>query len=108
MGSEPDEAAEWWTTTDVATYLGLRVATVSTYRKRGQMPAPDMQLGRTAVWKPSRIIEWHADRPRPGVGGRPITNSSMLTDGISESGTDTPFFGTSASYSWSCGLRARP
>jgi predicted DNA-binding transcriptional regulator AlpA len=68
----PDPAAEWWTTTDVAAYLGVRVATVSTYRKRGQMPAPDMTLGRTHAWRPARIIEWHASRPRPGVGGRPV------------------------------------
>lgn len=46
----PDPAAEWWTTTDVALYLGVRVATVSTHRKRGQMPEPDMVLGRTPAW----------------------------------------------------------
>lgn len=69
----PDPTAEWWTTTDVATYLGLKTATVSAYRTRGQMPAPDMTVGsRTHLWKPSTIIEWHEGRPRPGVGGRPI------------------------------------
>lgn len=68
----PDPALEWWTTSDVAAYLGVRVATVSTYRKRGQMPEPDMVLGRTSAWRPKTIIDWHAQRPRPGVGGRPI------------------------------------
>lgn len=68
--SEPDPDVEWWTTTDVATYLGVRVGTVSTYRKRGQMPAPDLTVGRTHMWRPGRIIEWQSSRPRPGVGGR--------------------------------------
>ena len=68
----PDPTAEWWTTTDVAKYLGVRVATVSTYRKRGQMPLPDQSLGRAHVWRPERIISWHEGRPRPGVGGRPV------------------------------------
>lgn len=67
----PDPQAEWWTTTDVAAYIGVQVATVVTYRKREQMPAPDMTVGRTHMWRPARIIEWHAGRPRPGVGGRP-------------------------------------
>jgi predicted DNA-binding transcriptional regulator AlpA len=75
MTSPPDPDAEWWTTSDVAAYLGVRGATVSTYRKRGQMPAPDMMLGRTQAWKPARIIDWHAARPRPGVGGRPVPPS---------------------------------
>lgn len=77
--SSPNPEAEWWTTTDVAAYLGLRVGTVSSYRQRGQMPAPDMTLGRTHVWQPARIIEWHDRRPRPGVGGRPASSSGAKT-----------------------------
>jgi 8-oxo-dGTP pyrophosphatase MutT (NUDIX family)/predicted DNA-binding transcriptional regulator AlpA len=72
-----DPTAEWWTTTDVAEYLGVRVATVSTYRKRGQMPAPDQSLGRSHVWRPSRIIAWHEGRPRPGTGGRPVHRTDV-------------------------------
>ena len=72
-----DPSAEWWTTSDVAAYLGLRVSTVSSYRMRGQMPEPDMTLGRTHVWRPSKIIEWHQQRPRPGVGGRPVADSNL-------------------------------
>lgn len=70
MTTNPEPDAEWWTTTDVAAYLGVRVGTVSTYRKRGQMPPPDLTVGRTHMWRPERIIEWHSSRPRPGVGGR--------------------------------------
>ncbi len=71
MTAQPDPASEWWTTSDVAAYLGLRVATVSAYRTRGQMPQPDMTVGRTHVWRPYTIISWHEARKRIGVGGRP-------------------------------------
>lgn len=66
---EPDPNAEWWLTSDVAAYLGVAVSTVSTYKARGQMPEPDQTIGRTPVWRPARIIEWH--ETRPGHGGRP-------------------------------------
>lgn len=69
------EEAEWWTTSDVAAHLGVQVATVVNYRKRSQMPAPDKTVGRTHMWRPSRITEWQASRPRPGVGGRPAMTS---------------------------------
>jgi hypothetical protein len=64
----PDRNADWWTTTDVADYLGVTISTVSAYRGRGQMPAPDRTIGRTHVWTPARIIEWH--EARPGRGAR--------------------------------------
>jgi Helix-turn-helix domain len=71
VSTAPDIQADWWTTSDVAAYLGVAVATVTNYRKRAQMPAPDMTVGRTHMWRPERIVEWHGSRPRPGVGGRP-------------------------------------
>lgn len=71
MTKGPDLDAEWWTTSDVAEYLGVTLSTVSHYRRRGQMPAPDTTVRTTHMWRPARIIEWHAQRPRPGVGGRP-------------------------------------
>lgn len=63
---QPDRNAEWWTTTDVAHYTRRKVGTISTYRKRGQMPAPDQTVGRTHMWKPARIIAW---RPDPKTTG---------------------------------------
>jgi uncharacterized protein involved in tolerance to divalent cations len=66
----PDPLAEWWTTSDVARYIGVQIGTISAYRIRGQMPEPDETVGRTHLWKPTRIIAWHEARPRPGVGGR--------------------------------------
>jgi hypothetical protein len=66
--SKPDPKAEWWTTSDVANYLGVVISTVSAYRARGQMPAPDKTIGRTHIWTPARIIDWHEGRP--GHGGR--------------------------------------
>lgn len=71
--STPDPNAEWWTTSEVAAYLGVQVATVTNYRKRDQMPPPEKTIGRTHVWRPRQVIEWHSKRPRPGVGGRPLT-----------------------------------
>ena len=85
--ANPDPSAEWWTTSDVAAYLGLRVATVSSYRMRGQMPEPDLTVGRTHVWRPSKIIAWHKERPRPGVGGRPTAHDGM-DDSIGEGDPD--------------------
>jgi hypothetical protein len=78
-----DVSAEWWTTSDVAAYLGVQVATVTNYRKRGQMPPPDMTVGRTHMWRPARIVRWHESRPRPGVGGRP---TSVAASGESGAG----------------------
>ncbi|RZU51321.1 ADP-ribose pyrophosphatase YjhB (NUDIX family) [Krasilnikovia cinnamomea] len=76
--SRPNPEAEWWTTKDVAAYLGIEVAAVSSYRRRGQMPAPDQTIGtRTHVWKPRRIIEWHESRGRAGVGGRPRASKAV-------------------------------
>lgn len=79
---KPDQKAEWWTTSDVAAFLGVAVGTVSTYRARGQMPAPDQTIGRTHVWQPARIIDWH--QSRPGHGGRPrktIDGDAPQSDG---------------------------
>jgi hypothetical protein len=60
--SDPDPGAEWWTTTDVASYLRVAVGTVSAYRGRRQMPAPAKKIGRTWVWPPARIITWAPTR----------------------------------------------
>lgn len=77
---QPDPSAEWWTTSDVAAYLRVHISTVSGYRRRGQMPAPDQTIGRTHVWRPTRIVEWHKSRPRPGTGGRPTHKVRMKGD----------------------------
>src|SRR5262245_4495852 len=83
----PNRDAEWWTTSDVAAYLGVQVATVSMYRKRGQMPEPDLTIGRTHVWRPERIVTWHQARPRPGTGGRPHT-PAQSSDGQDDGHSD--------------------
>src|SRR5689334_22238728 len=53
----PDPQAEWWTTAEVAAYLGLGTATVSSYVRTGRMPRPDLPGGRTHRWRPPTIIE---------------------------------------------------
>jgi hypothetical protein len=73
MSPDPDPTAEWWSSTDVAAFLGVRIGTMSTYRARGQMSAPDLTVGtRTYLWRLATIIEWNEKRPRPGTGGRPV------------------------------------
>jgi hypothetical protein len=59
----PDPTAPWWTTTDVAAYLGVSLSTVSGYRGRGQMPAEEDTIDGKRVWRPATIIEWHKSRP---------------------------------------------
>jgi Helix-turn-helix domain len=61
--TDPDPNAEWWTTSDVAAYLGVKIGTVSSWRGREQMPAPDNKYGRTWVWRPATIIAWTGGRP---------------------------------------------
>ncbi|MFI7541099.1 divalent cation tolerance protein CutA [Actinoplanes sp. NPDC049599] len=60
--TKPDPDAEWWTTSDVAEYLGVVIGTVSSYRNRGQMPEPTKTIGRTHLWSPSTIIAWNEGR----------------------------------------------
>ncbi|TDQ05456.1 AlpA family transcriptional regulator [Labedaea rhizosphaerae] len=69
MTVRPDTRAEWWTTAEVAEYLGVRPATVSAYRNRDQMPEPDNKLGRAQLWRPSTIIGWAKNRPGRGNWG---------------------------------------
>jgi hypothetical protein len=84
VSGSPSVEDEWWTTSDVAAYLGVQVTTVTNYRKRGQMPAPDATVGRTHMWRPARIVEWHNGRPRPGVGGRPAGSRRSSASGAGE------------------------
>jgi hypothetical protein len=60
----PDPEAPWWTTTDVARFLGVSVGTVSSYRGRQQMPAPLGKIGSSHVWTPASIMSWQSGRPR--------------------------------------------
>lgn len=63
----PNTDAEFWNSTDVAEYLGVGITTVSAYRARHFLPAPDLTVGkRTHLWRPATIITWHANRPHAG------------------------------------------
>jgi predicted DNA-binding transcriptional regulator AlpA len=46
------------TSKQVAEVLGVSPKTISAYKNRGQMPAPDKQYGRTPLWKYSTILAW--------------------------------------------------
>lgn len=53
-----EDTATWWTTTDVATYLGMSPATVGTYLQRGKLPPPDATKDRMRFWRPDTITAW--------------------------------------------------
>lgn len=55
---------DWWTTEQVATFLGVTASTLRAYKARGQMPAPDRKMGPLSLWKPSTIRDWDKSRPR--------------------------------------------
>ena len=75
----PDISAEWWFTSDIAAYLGIKQASVwrMLYPRpaRGQMrpalPEPDLRFGHTLAWRPQTIVNWK----RPGRGHRPQARS---------------------------------
>jgi len=73
MRPAPDDGREWWTTSQVAAYLGLRIGTVSSYRHRGQMPPPTVIAGRTPLWWADTIRQWRPrgsdDDNQPGGSG---------------------------------------
>jgi predicted DNA-binding transcriptional regulator AlpA len=80
-GRQPSPDAEWWTTTDVATYLGVGTGTVSAYRGRGEMPEPDSKLGtRTWLWRPAKIIEWQQNRPSKKTRGEEGGDTETTAD----------------------------
>jgi len=56
--------SDWWTTSDVATFLGITPSTVRAYAARQQMPPADRRIGREPVWRPRTIRKWHKQRPR--------------------------------------------
>jgi len=62
---------DWWTTRDVATFLGIAPSTIRAYVARGQMPEADRRIGREPVWRPATIRRWHSHRPGQARGGEP-------------------------------------
>ena len=46
------------TQTEVAELLGLSRKTLSSYKSRKRMPEPDVQYGRTPLWKIETITNW--------------------------------------------------
>jgi predicted DNA-binding transcriptional regulator AlpA len=65
METLPDD---WWSTDDVAAFLGVGASTIRAYVTRRQMPQPDRYIGRTRLWRPQTIREWHSSRPRKAEG----------------------------------------
>lgn len=63
-----DLNADYWTISDVASYWGVTVQTIRTYRTRGrgELPAEDRMFGRSPAWRPQTIVDF----VRPGQGAR--------------------------------------
>lgn len=59
------------TSDQVADYVGVHRNTITSYRARGQMPAPDQQYGRTPLWRRSTIDAWRA-----GITRQPPTRAT--------------------------------
>ena len=56
---------DYYTVTEIANLYGVTKGTITAYKARGQMPPPDIQVGRTPVWKKSTLEAW---RPLPTKG----------------------------------------
>lgn len=78
----PDPDAEYWTISDIARYCGLATSTISTYRARGLLLEEDTVIAGRRLYRPARVVAWHAARPSqrnpgtrygPGRSGRPET-----------------------------------
>ena len=54
------------TTDELAARLGIQRATVHRYHSRGDIPEPDMYVGRTPLWAITRIDRWLEARPGHG------------------------------------------
>jgi predicted DNA-binding transcriptional regulator AlpA len=63
-----DLPSDWWSTADVASYLGVSESTIRSYVARQQMPKPDRRIGSVGVWRPATIRKWHEQRPRRSGG----------------------------------------
>ena len=66
--------AEWWTTSDVAAYLGVQIGTVSAYRSRGQVSAPTRTSGGPTCGGRLRVVgagqlARTASSEQPGAAG---------------------------------------
>jgi predicted DNA-binding transcriptional regulator AlpA len=66
MSGPTTPLGEYWTTREVAKFLGIAESTVRAYATRGKMPEPDAYVGATKVWRQQTIKEWAARRPRKG------------------------------------------
>lgn len=68
---------DYYDSAQLAELLGIKRTSVHRYRTRGDIPEPDEYVGRTPVWKHTRIDEWLKSRPghgwRKGVVKQPQT-----------------------------------
>jgi predicted DNA-binding transcriptional regulator AlpA len=66
MSGPATPLGEYWTTREVAKFLGIAESTVRACAARHKMPDPDAYVGATKLWRQKTIKEWAASRPRKG------------------------------------------
>jgi predicted DNA-binding transcriptional regulator AlpA len=64
---------DWWGLSEIAQFLGVASATISSYRTRGNVgfPEPDRMFGRSPAWRPATIRAWNERRRGRGWRGQP-------------------------------------
>lgn len=94
MSAAPDPDADRWNMEEVAAYLGVTTGTIASYASRGQMPQPELRIGRSVAWLPATIIKWDSSRPRnrgvppgappagPAIDGVAITKTNAIASAI--------------------------
>lgn len=63
-------AEDFLTVADISRLYGIGEKTITSYKARRQMPAPDLQVGRTPVWKLSTLIAWRIPPATTSEGNR--------------------------------------
>ena len=63
-------AENYYTIPEIARLYGIGEKTITSYKARGQMPQPDLQVGRTPVWKLSTLIAWRIPPATTSEGNR--------------------------------------
>ena len=57
------DGVEWWSTAEVAAYLGVARNTLTAYRSRGQVQLPEpTYFGKFPMWKRAEIEAWAGSR----------------------------------------------
>jgi predicted site-specific integrase-resolvase len=57
---------QFYTYKQLGAATGIRLGTLRQWVYKGKMPAPDLHIGRAAVWSPESIEPWLSSKPTIG------------------------------------------